>query len=132
MITLSRQLKFEIFANFCPSPSRFPTMSEELQPPTDWSKDPDVNQTAAVSDAQAIAKGWDTAKVAGTLSRLFYCANFEGSIGLYTAFDAKRRVSAFYKHFDKTLTLVPALDYLTIPSTFSAVRSTSSLLILLH
>ena len=38
-----------------------------IDPFTDWGADADVTQLRKISDAQALAKGWSDAKVAGVL-----------------------------------------------------------------
>lgn len=51
------------------------TSPESVEAPqyvVDYSKDEDITQNGAVSDAQAIAKGWADDKVAGELFEAIY------------------------------------------------------------
>lgn len=86
------------------------TASEDLSEPLiDYSKDKDVIQTGKVSDLDAMTQNWTDGKVAGELLDFVICVAPSADFLLFiVAYDAYRRTSLAYKHFDARLVRVPA------------------------
>jgi hypothetical protein len=79
-------------------------LDAELETVIDWSKDEDVLAPGKKTDEDVLAKGWCNAKISGTFDPENSLLHKE--LTLIIAFDAHRRRSLAYDHFDATIVRV--------------------------